>query len=307
MAHAYTPTRFDVSEQVPSLSGPLSIAAWVFAPSSLPAETSPLVLVCLRGFPPEAYSFALHMARQGFVVVALDHLGVGESTQPADGGNSSWKWGPGQGRRDRPGARASGRGDAGRWDGSPARTSPRRGRPLDGLLFASRTASRPPQLRGHRPLGYTNKELSIAGMQKRWAETLGVSLDDKATLGDLMAKMYQLAEQGYLRLDRPIAHALFHAADVPASVIEADDALETHIPLGITTDGNDPRYMSAKAARIEVPVFLGNGDLDVSADFHAEAATYPLACDITIFQLAGSAHCHNFATTRTRLWDRLAR
>src|SRR5207302_1666098 len=63
----------------------------------------------------------------------------------------------------------------------------------------------------------------------------------------------------------------------------------------------------SKAARIEVPIFLGNGDLDVSADFHAEPATYPLARDITLFQLAGSAHCHNFATTRTTLWDRLVR
>src|SRR2546429_6995565 len=99
MAHAYTPTRFDVTEQVPSLSDSLRVATWVFAPSSLPAATSPVVLVCLPGgaytkayyhlevpgFPPEAYSFALHMVKQGFVVVALDHLGMGESTWSADG------------------------------------------------------------------------------------------------------------------------------------------------------------------------------------------------------------------------------
>src|SRR5260370_22228457 len=99
MAHSYTPTRFDVTDQLPSPSGPLHITAWVFAPSSLPAETSPVVLVCLPGgtytkayyhlevpgFPPRAYSFALHMVKQGFVVVAIDHLGVGESTQSADG------------------------------------------------------------------------------------------------------------------------------------------------------------------------------------------------------------------------------
>src|SRR5260370_20022063 len=99
MTHAYMPTRFDVSEQVPSLSGPLSIAAWVFAPPSLPAETSPVVLVCLPGgsytkayyhlevssFPLDVYSFALHMVKQGFVVVARDHLGVGERTWRASG------------------------------------------------------------------------------------------------------------------------------------------------------------------------------------------------------------------------------
>src|SRR5260370_12153839 len=99
MTHTYMPIRFDVSEQVPSLSGPLSIAAWVFAPPALPAETSPVVLVCLPGgsytkayshlelpgFPLDVYSFALHMVKQGFVVVALDHLGVRESTWRASG------------------------------------------------------------------------------------------------------------------------------------------------------------------------------------------------------------------------------
>src|SRR6266566_4971126 len=100
MAHAYTPTHFDITEQVPSLPGPQSVATWVFAPPALPADTSPVVLVCLPGssytkayyhlevpgYPPEAYSFALQMLRQGFIVVALDHLGVGESTWSADGG-----------------------------------------------------------------------------------------------------------------------------------------------------------------------------------------------------------------------------
>src|SRR5215469_16267266 len=98
MTQAYVPTRFDVTGEVAPLSEPLSIAAWVFAPAS-PAETRPVVLVCLPGmsytkayyhlevpgFPLDAYSFAVHMVKRGFLVVALDHLGVGESTQPADG------------------------------------------------------------------------------------------------------------------------------------------------------------------------------------------------------------------------------
>ncbi len=312
MAHAYIPTRFDVTEQIPSLSGPLRIAAWVFAPSSLPAATSPVVLVCLPG---GAYTKAYYhlevpgfSVKQGFVVVALDHLGVGESTQSADGRELTLEVA----------ARAN-----------AAVTDQVRARLAEGTLVAGMAPQHEPVLVGvghsmgsfllvtqqadHRsfaaiaPLGYSNKGLSTAEVEKRWAEQLGISRDDQGTLLEFMAKMFQFTDQGYVRLDRSIGHALFHADDVPTSVIEADDALETQAPVGFLQDQNNPSFMPLKAARIEVPVFLGNGDLDVSADFHAEPATYPLARDITLFQLPGSAHCHNFASTRTLLWNRLAR
>ena len=71
-------------------------------------------------------------------------------------------------------------------------------------------------------------------------------------------------------------------------------------------DINNPGYLLAKAAVVEVPIFLGNAEQDLAPNFHSEVATYPLAHDITLYQLAGSAHCHNFATTRRLLWDRLA-
>ncbi len=319
MAHAYIPTRFDVTEQVPSLSGPLSIAAWVFAPPSLAAETSPVVLVCLPGgtytkayyhlevpgFAPEAYSFALHMVKQGFLVVALDHLGTGESTQLADGQELTLE--------------VMARANA-------AVTDQVRARLAAGTLAAGVAPQHEPVLVGvghsmgsfllvaqqadHRsfaaiaPLGSTTKEPWLAGPAKRWAEQLGIPLDDLDITRDVQPKMYQVIERGYVGADRSIIRALFHDDDVPTSVIEADDALATYTPLGVMTA---PQYMSAKAARIDVPIFLGNSDLDLSADFHAEPATYPLARDITLFQLAGSAHCHNFASTRTQLWDRLAR
>src|SRR5260370_29138567 len=322
MAHSYTPTSFDVTDQVPSVSGPLRIAAWVFAPSSLPAETSPVVLVCLPGgtytkayyhlevpgFSSQAYSFASHMVKQGFIVVALDHLGTGESTQPADGRELTMK--------------VMARANA-------AVTDQLRPRLAAGTLAAGMAPQAEPFLVGvgHSmssfllvtqqadqrsfaaiaPLGYTNKGLSTAGAEKRLAEQRGIPRHDQDTIRELMGQMFQFTEQGYVRMDRSIGQALFDDADVPLGIIEADDALSTHIPLGTFTDVGDPGYMPAKAARIEVPVFLGNGDLDVSADFHAEPATYPLARDITLFQLAGSAHCHNFASTRALLWDRLAR
>src|SRR5438270_7328595 len=199
MTHAYIPTRFDVSEQVPSLSGLLSLAAWVFAPPALPADTSPVVLVCLPGgaytkayyhlevpdFPPEAYSFALHMVKQGFVVVTIDHLGVGESTWPADGKELTLE------------VMAL---------ANAAVTSQVRARLVAGTLVAGLAPQHEPFLVGvgHSmgsfllvaqqadrrsfaaiaPLGYSNKELSLA-----WIDQ-----------GNL-PRMFRFTDQGYALLD----------------------------------------------------------------------------------------------------------
>jgi len=322
MTQAYVPTRFDVTGEVVPLSDPLSIAAWVFAPAS-PVETRPVVLICLPGgsytkayyhlevpgFPPDAYSFALHMVKQGFVVVALDHLGVGESTCPADGTPLTMEV---------------------MAKVNAVVTEQVRSRLAEGTLVEGMTPHHEPTLVGighsmgafllvtqqadHHsfdaiaPLGYTNKEpiWQVPGeVMQRLAESLG--MPPESTLAEIMAQSYGNAEHGYLDSDRTMIHLLFYADDVPTSVIEADEALATRLPAAIMVAAADPQYMLTKAARIEVPVFLGNGDLDVSADFRAEVATYPLARDITLFKLAGSAHCHNFATTRHLLWDRLAR
>lgn len=54
-----------------------------------------------------------------------------------------------------------------------------------------------------------------------------------------------------------------------------------------------------------MPVFLGYGEVDVSPDPHQDAACYRSSSDVTLYVLAASAHCHNMAGTRQRLWDRL--
>ena len=320
---AYTPIRLDVtgfpgSQGIPSLAGPLNIAAWVFAPRQLPKV--PTVLVCLPGGsytksyyhlevpgePQDAYSFALAMTQQGSIVVALDHLGVGESTTPADG-------------------RALTLSVVAAANSAAAELI--RKRLQAGTLVAGLPALPEPVMVGighsmgaflllaqqalHRSfsaialLGYTNGELHMAGMEHRLAESLGVA--PGSTL-EVMARLYEASPDGYITMDRSIAHALFHAADVPAAVIAADDALATTAPGGIAGDIARPGAMLALASEVDVPLMLANGELvDVSADFRAEPEGYPAATDITLYLLAKSAHCHNFAGNRASLWNRLAR
>jgi len=85
----------DVSNELP-FEEPASLAASVHLPDRQ-AEPPRAVLICwpggsyaraywdmrISGHP--GYSFAEHMTAQGFLVLAVDHLGVGASSRPADG------------------------------------------------------------------------------------------------------------------------------------------------------------------------------------------------------------------------------
>jgi pimeloyl-ACP methyl ester carboxylesterase len=86
----------DVSSVVP-MPGRHQIRGWVCAPRELrPTDQPRVVLCCLAGgrcttsyFDLDVegqgnYSMAEHLAAQGFVVVAIDHLGVGESSAVDD-------------------------------------------------------------------------------------------------------------------------------------------------------------------------------------------------------------------------------
>lgn len=86
----------DSGVQLPG-EGALHLAAEVWAPNDLDRTAPVTALVCLPGGgmtrryfdleveSDDTFSFAKEMVARGFVVVLIDHLGVGESTRPADG------------------------------------------------------------------------------------------------------------------------------------------------------------------------------------------------------------------------------
>jgi pimeloyl-ACP methyl ester carboxylesterase len=59
-------------------------------------------------------------------------------------------------------------------------------------------------------------------------------------------------------------------------------------------------------AAIEVPLFLGVGEHDITGDPHEIPAQFPNCRDLTLYVLPDSGHNHNVAPTRERLWTRLA-
>lgn len=89
------PLTFDVTKAVGS-GERLTQAAWAFLPRR-PAE-APAILVCLAGGLYDkhywhleidghpGYSFGEHLAGAGYIVIAVDHLGAGESVDPVASG-----------------------------------------------------------------------------------------------------------------------------------------------------------------------------------------------------------------------------
>jgi alpha-beta hydrolase superfamily lysophospholipase len=68
-----------------------------------------------------------------------------------------------------------------------------------------------------------------------------------------------------------------------------------------------PGVVAHEAAAIAAPVFLGIAERDVCPDPHREPSAYRSARDITLFIQPRAAHMHNFAGTRQMLWDRVAK
>jgi pimeloyl-ACP methyl ester carboxylesterase len=68
-----------------------------------------------------------------------------------------------------------------------------------------------------------------------------------------------------------------------------------------------PGVVAEEAAAIDVPVFIGVGERDVCPDPWTEPASYHGAQQLSLCVVERMAHMHNFASTREVLWDRLHR
>ncbi|MGH3969311.1 MAG: hypothetical protein ACRDTV_14650, partial [Mycobacterium sp.] len=109
----------------------------------------------------------------------------------------------------------------------------------------------------------------------------------------------------------------FFWEDVPADIVEADRRggypIRTIAPrFGSATIPNcavamlSRGYIKAEAAEVDVPVFLGLGERDIAVEPHREPTAYSRSTDVSLFICDRMAHMHNFASTRQKLWDRLA-
>ena len=308
----------DVSAVLPFAGETSTLTATVHVPSLEHDGPPRAVLVCwpggsygrtywdmhIPGHP--GYSFAEHMTDRGFLVIAVDPLGVGSSSRPSDV-------------------------DAVNLE-TMAAAAAAFVRRLRALLAAGELDSRLAPLEdvplvavGHSLGGcLAIVEQAVYGSYDAVAN-LGFTHGSKDSIesgpsggpaADAAAPMQAAVDQakaflstewdaGYGLAPRALHHGWLHAADVPAEVIAADDEKACAWPrqsyVGALLAGHSATY----AGRLTCPVLVAFGDRDVPERPHEDVAFYHASHDVTLLVLSASAHCHNFAGTRTVLWDRL--
>jgi pimeloyl-ACP methyl ester carboxylesterase len=296
------------------------IAATVFLPEPMPA--APTVMFALPGggysrgyfdlhFPGhDGYSQAAHHVARGVVFVAMDHLGVGASSIDA---NDVLTIEHIAAANDQAVREILARLRAGTIVAGGARIEPGlvvgTGQSMGGgvtIIMQGRHRTYDAIM----PLGYSPVHTSLPQRRPEMREAI------KAVFAGFSRRT---APQ-----DLSVPHSSeqipdflypFHFEDVPADIVEADLAGGYPLRQSPPSWGSatvprcvvammSPGYVAEEAASIDVPVFIGFGERDVSEAPHREPTMFPRATDITVFVAPRMAHMHNFASTRRLLWER---
>jgi pimeloyl-ACP methyl ester carboxylesterase len=150
-------------------------------------------------------------------------------------------------------------------------------------------------------LGCTNQHVAPLNLDAAIIER-GATAQGRAELAEMILSSLT---QPHFEGPREHLQSWFHLDDVPADVIEADYATTKSVVPRVFGLAMIPGVVVEHAAKIDVPVLVGFGAVDVSPDPRAEARLYRNSPDITMVVLADSAHCHNMASSRQRLWQRV--
>jgi pimeloyl-ACP methyl ester carboxylesterase len=304
---SYVSLSIDVSDALPrtvTQGVQTSIAAWVFAPTELTlVGGKPVVIALLNGgtydkryfhfeVPGEAgYSCAEALRDQGFIVILLDHLGVGESSRL-------------------PSERLATRQVAALANHAAVEQI------YDRLRAGSLNPALPTipeflKVGGGHSMGafQTITQQANHATYDRCLVLGYTAIGVHLTFGDTVVSAdrgpIMPDEEDYILHDRALLHKSFHWDDVAAQVIAVDDSLNVEVPCTLSRQSTMMGIVTEDAGRIAVPVYICLGERDVSPDPYSEPSYYKSSPDVTLHILPRSGHCQNFATTRGQMYARI--
>jgi pimeloyl-ACP methyl ester carboxylesterase len=319
--HRSVEVEVDVAAATGLESATLRATAW------LPEPVGPDPVVCFAfpggGYGRHYWSFDLpgesgdgeagyHLDR-GWVFVEVDHLGIGDSTIPEGPVSLELVAAASQALvRDLSARLAEGR-IADGFDRLPAFTTLGVGQSLGGLFLLILQAHHGPfdgigmlgssAIQNFVPTRPGTPPIPFPWIARSTAGATPVVLNADRLSGELDLS-------GDAARENPLQWA-FHFDDESPEIVAIDMATEplarwrsATVPdcglLGVT-----PFVATTEAAGISVPVFVGLGERDVIPNPWLEPLAYRSSRDITLFVCEAMAHMHNFASTRTRFWQRL--
>ena len=267
-----------------------AVAGWVCSPARLSSPAS--FVFCFHGGGYTAdyfdfsapgladYSMAEHLAQLGHVVVAFDQPGIGASATVEDGTTLSVDV-----------------------------VTDAHHRATSDVLHRARLGTLLPDIGPLDEVTTTGLGHSMGGSLLVVQQGRHRTFDRIATLGTTALPREWGGEfafdvqGGFARFDRAALRHGFYWDDVPEDVVAADERIGAAMPMGIL---DAPQVARSLATSIDVPLFLGFAERDVSPSPHREVSLYTGSRDVTLHVLPGSGHCSNFASGRRALWDRLS-
>jgi pimeloyl-ACP methyl ester carboxylesterase len=287
-----------------------AVRGWLAAPDGEPIPGEPVVVVCclaggtcstgywdLQVPGHERYSMAEHLSTSGVVTIAIDHLGVGASDRVDDvflitpvvasAVHDMAFHSVLDGMR------------KGRWRDSQL-VVVGVGHSMGGMLVGVQQAR-------HE----TFDALAVLGHGGNGLPAV-INDDEAAIQGPLDDVLPQIIDAARRRFpqsssgeQRRLVPNSFPAEDVPPAVRRAFADQQTSLLYTCGLVSMIPHSTDLEKARITVPVFVAFGDRDLTDAYTSSMARYGSAQEASLFILRGSAHCHNQASTRTELWDRM--
>jgi pimeloyl-ACP methyl ester carboxylesterase len=240
------------------------------------------------------YSMANHLAGQGFTSVLIDHPGVGESPVPDD----PWTLTPH--RVADADAQAVAEVHA-RIGGLPIGV----GHSMGAMLTATVQARH----RSYAGIGL----LGFAQIRDYGATELAghLSAEERLVLDDPDALAEQLVTLAQARFSRALPRGttarspfLLGGMPVPEVALAAIDRCASNL-IAVCGLGAMLKCARPELREIDVPVFIGYGERDITGDARDTANALPRCRDITLYELPAAGHNHNVAPNREQLWDRL--
>ena len=268
------------------LGEPANVAATLHCPAALPEGPVDLLFAVHGGgyrrsywhpvFADETYSFARWFTDRGKAVLAIDMVGMGESSRPE------------------PERRLSRAGIAAAHASALNQVIERLGRPVNvtgighsmgGMMLITQAAAHP-----------AFDRIAVLG----WAT-------EPMVLGDSDAGVLHagLPSSGYISTPREAMRALFYAPDVPLHIIEADEAQGSATPATLGRDALTPGIVHDAARIIEVPVLIVQSEVDTSPNPEREIPYFSSSPDVELQIVEQAGHCQNFAGARVKHWEML--
>jgi pimeloyl-ACP methyl ester carboxylesterase len=306
--------RVDAGVELKNTPSP-RVAAEIFWPGDRPLSSPTLAFVCLPGggmnrryfdlggAAQPGFSFARQMAASGMIAIAIDHLGVGDSTKAADGFDLT------------PDVLADANANATSAivDGLRLGTLIPGLQPLPDLatigvghsMGAMLTVMQQAAAAQHAALvllGFSNN-----GLVKYLPEPAQFLIGAPELIPERIGAIArQIHERPYQQL-QPSAEgrAMFYGSAADPHGVAALRAARDVLLAVPGLQSMIPGSIAPHSAKVDVPVFLGLGDQDIAGPTHAIPAMFPGSRDISLLVLPETGHCQFIFPSRMALFERI--